>query len=174
MAAIELEMGQPLDYDRELKTVGWSNLISGSFGGYTGSYIFSQTIFTMRSGIRDRTTGFTVAIAELFIIVLPFPVISYIPKMFFGSLLMMICCDLMYEWLVGARDKLDGPFDVGVAWFTFAVTMVSGVQWGIVLGAIVFVAGKKYFLNKGGVDNNKRKGGGREEEEDSFKTHLII
>ncbi|CAN0395043.1 unnamed protein product, partial [Discosporangium mesarthrocarpum] len=50
VAAIEMELGQPLDYNRELKTVGWSNFISGLTGGFTGSYIFSQTIFNLRAG----------------------------------------------------------------------------------------------------------------------------
>jgi len=56
VAAIEMEMGLPLDYNRELNTVGLANIFSGLTGGYTGSYIFSQTIFTMRRGfIRGLT-----------------------------------------------------------------------------------------------------------------------
>lgn len=68
IAAIEIELKRPLDYNHELKTVGWSNVISGLMGGYTGSYseyisrslppstttspnligvtVFSQTIFS--------------------------------------------------------------------------------------------------------------------------------
>lgn len=42
IAAIEIELKRPLNYNFELKTVGISNIISGMFGGYTGSYIFSQ------------------------------------------------------------------------------------------------------------------------------------
>lgn len=30
--------------------VGWSNVTSGLSGGFTGSYIFSQTIFSLRAG----------------------------------------------------------------------------------------------------------------------------
>lgn len=52
IAAIEIEMKRPLDYNHELKTVGISNIVSGITGGYTGSYIFSQTIFSLRMGIR--------------------------------------------------------------------------------------------------------------------------
>lgn len=33
-----------------IRQVGWSNVISGVSGGFTGSYIFSQTIFSLRSG----------------------------------------------------------------------------------------------------------------------------
>ncbi len=35
------------------KQVGWSNVISGLFGGFTGSYIFSQTIFNLRAGTKQ-------------------------------------------------------------------------------------------------------------------------
>jgi SulP family sulfate permease len=48
VAAIELELNHPLDYNHELKTVGLSNIVSGLTGGYTGSYIFSQSIFSLR------------------------------------------------------------------------------------------------------------------------------
>ena len=49
-------------------TVGLSNLVSGATGGYTGSYIFSQTIFTLRAGItKSRACGYTVVFLELII-----------------------------------------------------------------------------------------------------------
>jgi len=108
VAAIELELGKKLDYDHELSTVGLSNFVSGVTGGYSGSYIFSQTIFTLRSGVRDRIAGFTVAILEGVVVCMPFPIIAYIPKLFFGSLLVMICADLMNEWLLEVRKKMTG------------------------------------------------------------------
>ena len=65
IAAIELELGEKLDFDNELLTVGASNLISGLTGGYTGSYIFSQAIFSLRSGVKDRVCGTVVALIEV-------------------------------------------------------------------------------------------------------------
>ena len=87
VAAIEMELGLPLDYNRELHTVGVSNVFSGLFGGYTGSYIFSQTIFTMRRGVHTRFCGYTVVACELAMILLPVSIMSYLPKLFFGALL---------------------------------------------------------------------------------------
>ena len=87
VAAIEMELGLPLDYNRELHTVGVSNVFSGLFGGYTGSYIFSQTIFTMRRGVYTRFCGYTVVACELAMILLPVSIMSYLPKLFFGALL---------------------------------------------------------------------------------------
>ena len=80
VAAISMDMGQALDTNNELMTVGISNceyfsiwhnmatldhmtklshyaiscccaVVSGLAGGFTGSYIFSQTIFTYRTGM---------------------------------------------------------------------------------------------------------------------------
>ena len=65
VAAIEMELGRPLDYDRELKTVGFGNLLSGALGGFSGSYIFSQTIINMRSKVANRVSGLVVCVAEL-------------------------------------------------------------------------------------------------------------
>ena len=98
VAAIEMEVGLPLDYDRELQTVGLSNLFSGCMGGFTGSYIFSQTIFTLRRGVTDdvRVCGWTVAIVELMVVAAPVAVTSYLPKMFFGTMLVLIATDLMW------------------------------------------------------------------------------
>ena len=60
--------------------MGISNLFSGLIGGYTGSYIFSQTLFSLRRGVKSRVAGFVLAACELFLIVLPISVTSYLPK----------------------------------------------------------------------------------------------
>ena len=50
-------------------------MVAGLAGaGFTGSYIFSQTIFSMRAGISSRLNGGVVAAAELLIFLLPFSV----------------------------------------------------------------------------------------------------
>ena len=64
-----MDVGKPLDVNSELQVVGWSNVVSGMCGGFTGSYIFSQTIFTCRSGCHTRLVGLIVAISELGVVV---------------------------------------------------------------------------------------------------------
>eukprot|EP00804_Cyclotella_cryptica_P022111 CCRYP_011586-RA/>CCRYP_011586-RA protein AED:0.29 eAED:0.29 QI:247/1/0.83/1/0.2/0.33/6/0/513 len=65
VAAISMDMGQALDTNNELMTVGISNFVSGCLGGFTGSYIFSQTIFTYRTGCRSRWIGILVGLSFL-------------------------------------------------------------------------------------------------------------
>lgn len=56
---------------------GLSNIVTAAVGaGYTGSYIFSQTIFTMRAGVRSRVAGVTVCVLEMLVFVLPFNVVQ--------------------------------------------------------------------------------------------------
>jgi len=151
IAAIEIEMKRPLDYNHELKTVGFSNIVSGLTGGYTGSYIFSQTIFSLRMGIRSRAMGYVIAASSLVTVVLPFNVLAFIPNFFFGSLLMMICLDLMFEWLIDVREKVT-PAEYVIVLMTFCLLQVLGVEFGILAGICLYVVVDKLGYDVGKED----------------------
>eukprot|EP00574_Skeletonema_japonicum_P000337 CAMPEP_0201740820 /NCGR_PEP_ID=MMETSP0593-20130828/46498_1 /ASSEMBLY_ACC=CAM_ASM_000672 /TAXON_ID=267983 /ORGANISM="Skeletonema japonicum, Strain CCMP2506" /LENGTH=286 /DNA_ID=CAMNT_0048235141 /DNA_START=1 /DNA_END=861 /DNA_ORIENTATION=- len=154
IAAIEIEMKRPLDYNHELTTVGFSNIVSGLTGGYTGSYIFSQTIFSLRMGIRSRSMGYVIAAVSLVTVVLPFNVLAYIPNFFFGSLLMMICLDLMFEWLIDVREKVT-PAEYLVMLLTFCLLQVLGVEFGILAGICVYVVVDRLGFDVGKKDTTE-------------------
>ncbi|RHY87045.1 hypothetical protein DYB26_012568 [Aphanomyces astaci] len=107
VAAIEMALHKPLDHNAELQTIGWSNVISGLTGGFTGSYIFSSTIFSMKSGVDSRLTGVLVFALELVLVT-------------------FIAIDLTMEWMVHYANL----------WFTFVIVDVWNLEVGIVLGTI--------------------------------------
>eukprot|EP00559_Dactyliosolen_fragilissimus_P004110 CAMPEP_0184862336 /NCGR_PEP_ID=MMETSP0580-20130426/6807_1 /TAXON_ID=1118495 /ORGANISM="Dactyliosolen fragilissimus" /LENGTH=736 /DNA_ID=CAMNT_0027360151 /DNA_START=145 /DNA_END=2351 /DNA_ORIENTATION=+ len=146
VAAIDLEVPKPLEYNYELRMIGLSNIISGLSGGYTGSYIFSQTIFSMRAGIRSRLAGFIVASFEFISVILPISILNYIPNCFFGSLLLMICFDLMVEWLWDVRLK-QSNLEYFLTLSTFVLIQIFGVEYGIIAGVLLH-----YLLLKLGYD----------------------
>lgn len=148
VAAIEIELKRPLDYDRELKTVGLSNLISGCCGGYTGSYIFSQSIFSLRAGIRSRKAGICLAMFEAIILLSPFPILSFIPNFFYGSLLILICTDLMYEWLWDVRHRVSTMEHV-ICLGTFGLIHLFSVEYGIMAGIALHILCEKLGLDVG-------------------------
>lgn len=148
VAAIELELKQPLNYNHELKTVGLSNVISGLTGGYTGSYIFSQSIFSLRAGIRSRLAGYVLAFCEFLVFVLPFPILAYIPSFFFGSLLIMICIDLMHEWLWDVRAKISKA-EYCLCLITFLLIQIAGVEYGILAGVGLYLLCRKLGVDLG-------------------------
>jgi MFS superfamily sulfate permease-like transporter len=150
VAAIELELNRPLDYNHELKTVGISNIVSGLTGGYTGSYIFSQSVFSLRAGIRSRIAGYTLALCQITFIVIPFPLLSFVPNFFFGSLLSLICVDLVYEWLWDIRTKVT-PVEYIVCLATFGFVQLLSVEYGILAGVVFYLICKKMGLDVGEI-----------------------
>ncbi|CAK9034963.1 Uncharacterized protein C24H6.11c [Durusdinium trenchii] len=135
VAAIQFEIGKPMDYDHELITVGISNAISGATGGYTGSYIFSQTIFTLRNGIDSRLCGLVVVAVELSLFLLPVDLLSVLPRFFFGAVLLFVSVDLLLEWLVHSYWALDlREYVLVVA--TFVFINIWGLEAGMTLGVV--------------------------------------
>lgn len=67
IAAIEIELKRPLDYNHELRTVGWSNVISGLLGGYTGSY--SEFLRRVRSlhGLTELFAAYSILADDLLV-----------------------------------------------------------------------------------------------------------
>jgi SulP family sulfate permease len=53
--------------------------MSGLLGaGFTGSYIFSQSIFTLRARVHNRLNGWTVVVLELALCLVPFSVVRIV------------------------------------------------------------------------------------------------
>ena len=127
-----------LDYNGELRMIGISNIISGCCGGYTGSYIFSQSIFSLRAGIRSRQAGYVLAMCEFLIFVLPIPILSYVPNFLFASLLIMICIDLIIEWLWDVRHRLT-HVEYILCLSTFVLIQTFNVEYGIIAGILLYV-----------------------------------
>eukprot|EP00054_Salpingoeca_dolichothecata_P023001 m.152094 g.152094 ORF g.152094 m.152094 type:complete len:1056 (+) comp24534_c0_seq1:22-3189(+) len=142
VAAVQMELGKPLDFDHELKTVGISNIASGLTGGFTGSYIFSQTIFTMRAGIRTKLCGAIIIICCLVFLGLPFSLLAYLPKLFFGGILVFIAAELMIDWLIHSY-KLVPLFEYIIIWLTFIAINALNLEFGMLIGigiaALAFV-----------------------------------
>jgi MFS superfamily sulfate permease-like transporter len=115
----------------------------------------TTSFFTISNsaGVRSRLAGYVLAFCELLVLVLPFPILSYVPNFFFGSLLVMICIDLMHEWLWHVRVKVTGA-EYGICLVTFILIQCLGVEYGIIVGVIMYV-----LCGKLGLDVGEQKGG---------------
>ncbi|KAG2777948.1 hypothetical protein Pcac1_g11584 [Phytophthora cactorum] len=144
VVAIEIDMGTKLDINHELKTVGWSNVASGLLGGYTGSYIFGQTIFTCRSKTNSRIVGLCVILAEIAIVAVPASVMSYVPRFFLAATLFFVALDLMLEWLVLAYRKMCMR-EWAVVWLSFLAINLVSLDLGMLIG--IGIAGLNFILS---------------------------
>ncbi|EGZ07816.1 hypothetical protein PHYSODRAFT_463329, partial [Phytophthora sojae] len=149
IASICMGTTSNMNYNQQLQTVGMSNLISGLTGGYTGSYIFSQTLFTSRfrpsstaeasfPGI-TRLVGVTLAVCELAIVVTPISLMALVPKFLFGAVMIFIGIDLLKTWLVGVYRKLLFAEYLTVVG-TFCCLNGFGVQLGLATGIALAAA----------------------------------
>lgn len=142
IASICMGTSSNMDYNEQLQTVGASNLLSGFAGGYTGSYIFSQTIFSYRfhptaheaahPGL-SRLIGLSLALCELGIALTPFALTTVVPKFLFGSVMVFIGIELLRTWLIGVYHKLLIP-EYATVLGTFGFLNAFGVQMGLALG----------------------------------------
>ena len=137
VVAVEMDLGgQELDLDNELQTVGLSNIISGMLGGYTGSYIFSMTIFTRRTGSLTRWIGLILAFVELFLFCAPFDLMSYVPRFFFAATLIFIALDLMTEWIFHVAFRVSYR-EYALVLLTFiSITYLDDLVVGILIGCL--------------------------------------
>ncbi|CAM9434688.1 unnamed protein product, partial [Sphacelaria rigidula] len=143
VAAIEIaDMGEPLDTNKELGTVGWSNVVSGLTGGFAGSYIFSQTLFTRRTGCTSRLVGWVVTFAELAVCLVTIDPMAYVPLSFFAAALTFIAVDLSVEWLWEVQEKLL-RHEYLVLLSTFVSIQIVGLNPGLMIGVacslVIFV-----------------------------------
>mmetsp|Transcript_4349 Transcript_4349/g.5009 ORF Transcript_4349/g.5009 Transcript_4349/m.5009 type:complete len:1009 (+) Transcript_4349:92-3118(+) len=153
VAAISMDMGEPLDVNKELITVGLSNLVSGLLLGQSGSYIFSTTILTYRTGFHSRWIGFIGALMFLAVVISKVNLLEIAPLFFLGSTLIFIGIDLLYEWIVEVYHRLLlSEYIVLVA--TFVAIQFVGIDGGIILGVIVAVV--EYVVTTSQVSSLRR------------------
>lgn len=136
IAAIQQEYTKEIDFNRELGTVGFQNVIAGiSFAGYTGSYIFSMTLFSLRNGIDTRLAGCIVAVVEFLVFLAPISPVDYIPKFYLGGLAMWIGYGIFVDWLIYSYSKVNFGEYV-LIWVTFLCVLFFELTYGLLLGAL--------------------------------------
>jgi SulP family sulfate permease len=124
VAAIQAGCSTKLDFDNEIMTIGVSNLASGLLGGFTGSYIFSQTLFSQKKGVASPVNGLVVCIGELVLFFSSVDLMSYMPLPYVGSVMALFGIDIMYDWLIKTYHQVD-TLEYALLWLTFIVI------WGI-------------------------------------------
>jgi MFS superfamily sulfate permease-like transporter len=135
IAAIQMEIGKVLDFDHEIQTVGLANVLSGATGGFTGSYIFTETVFAMRNGVRSNWCGATIICCLMACFCLPISLVTIVPSFFFGSVLSYIAAELLKEWLIDSRDTCSKS-EYGVVWVSFLAINAFGVEIGMLTGIL--------------------------------------
>ena len=144
IAAIQFGSSDEVDSEQELLTAGLANLVAGLAGtGFTGSYIFTLTLFNMKNKVSSKAQGIVIVAFEVAFFMLPFSLMDYLPKFFFASFLVYFGVEIMYEWLILSIKKV-GYGEFAFLQLTFLACLFfgleAGIAIGIVLAALYFIA----------------------------------
>ena len=82
--------------------------LAGALGaGFTGSWIFSQTLFSARAGVAHRWAhGAAIAALELGAFAAPFSIIRFLPASFVAALLLVFAAGILEDYLFRTRARL--------------------------------------------------------------------
>ncbi|KAI7843279.1 hypothetical protein COHA_003111 [Chlorella ohadii] len=167
IAAIQADASHELDFNSELMNIGVSNLATAAAGvGFTGSYIFSQSLFMRRMGVESRVMGVTLAgknkgtvtftngcrlmplrsrrpcshpwPAAVFLAMFAAPanLLAFLPKFYFGGLTAWIGQDILKDWLLLASRRVSAV-EYALLLTTFALVMGAGLEVGIGVGILL-------------------------------------
>eukprot|EP00397_Hematodinium_sp_SG-2012_P008997 GEMP01009069.1.p1 GENE.GEMP01009069.1~~GEMP01009069.1.p1 ORF type:complete len:786 (+),score=112.06 GEMP01009069.1:54-2411(+) len=138
IAAVQADYAERLDFNKEMETVGLGNMLSGMFGGFTGSYIFSQTVFNLKLEVGSRWQGIVIVLGELAVFIVGYDTQQVLPLVYIGAIMSFFGFGIMYDWLIQSR-ALVSHVEYCLLWFSFLfILIMSGVNsFGILAGMVL-------------------------------------
>ena len=136
---IEVATGKNADVNRELRVAGIGNLIAGAAGGVPGYHAVSLTMLNYRLGTGSRTAPLSAALVLVAALLFGASVLSYVPPMIVGGLLVFLGLVLLIEWVYGAYFKLPA-LEYGIIVVIVLVIATVGFLHGVAVGIFAAVA----------------------------------
>jgi SulP family sulfate permease len=141
-SGIELVVNREVDLDKELLVAGAGNLAAALAGGIVGFQAISLSALNHKLSRGSRLTGVATAVFCGLIAITGAQILSFIPKMVLGGVLMYLGLSFLVEWIYQAWYRLPKVefvvtvMIVGViAWRGF----LEGVALGILVTVVLFV-----------------------------------
>ncbi|HEX9925479.1 MAG TPA: SulP family inorganic anion transporter, partial [Anaerolineae bacterium] len=141
-SVIELVVKRDIDFNRELRAAGIANLAAGLGAGMPGYSGISATTLGYKVGADSRLVGLMVAAVTGAILFWGTSILSVVPKMVVGGLLLFLGLDLLVEWVYRAWFKfswVDYLIIITILMVVVGVGFLQGVIVGIVLAGVLFV-----------------------------------
>ena len=121
--------------NKELMSHGYSNMLSGVFGGLQNVMTYSCSVLFQKSGGRGIPSCLTVAAGMALLFVYGPAVAVYFPRCMAGTLLLHIGLDLFLEGCYDSYGNFDALEYAGI-WFITIVMTTMGMAAGLVAGIL--------------------------------------
>ncbi len=142
ISGLELVLHRDIDLNRELRTAGMTNLVSGLLGGMIGYHDLPYTVLNYRVGARGRLAGIVAGLVCLVMLLIGTSLLVYVPKPLLTGLLFFLGLNFLDEWVVQGHKRL-GRADYGVVLLMLLIIALTnflvGVSLGLILTIIIFV-----------------------------------
>ncbi|MDX1545647.1 MAG: sulfate permease [Rhodothermales bacterium] len=139
-----------VEANRELVAIGAANLVGGVFRGIPVSGSFSRTAVNERAGARTPLANAFAAALVVVTLLLLTPLFALLPVPVLAAIIIVAALGLFD--LRELRHLLHSkPIDGSIALLTFAVTLVLGLQEGILLGVGASVIAILYRISRPNV-----------------------
>lgn len=135
-SSLELLTRRDIRLDQELKVTGAANLISGMAGGLIGYHAMSVSSLSHALGKGRRLPGLLVALMIVLTLLAGTALLSHIPRLLLGGLLIYIGLAMLHEWLLQARSTFSKA-DYAVVLAIFGIIVSTDFLWGIGLGTVM-------------------------------------
>ncbi len=139
---IEAVVEQELDLNRELLAAGVANLAAGCGGGIIGFQGLALSALGHKVGANSRLVGLFIGMIAAIALFSGATVLSYLPKMVLGGLLLFLGLDFLVKWVYDSWFELPKT-DYFVILLILVVIatlgFLEGVGFGLLLTIILFV-----------------------------------
>lgn len=117
--------------NQELIAHGYSNALSGIFGGLQTYMAYSNSVLYASSGGRGRVSSFGVVFVLILLFLVGPSIASYLPRCMAGTLLLHVGLDLFLEGVYDSYGDYDNVEYAGIWIITLVMTM-----WGMTASLI--------------------------------------
>ena len=135
VSGIEVQLKSDVDLNRELRSMGLGNALSGLAGGIPGFPGVPATLLAVRMGAAERSVGIVTGLVVIVALVYIFQLLAIAPAPLFGALLMWLGVSLLVDWVVRPFRTLRRS-EHGIILLILAVSIAAGFPAGIITGLL--------------------------------------
>ncbi|MBD2460431.1 SLC26A/SulP transporter family protein [Oscillatoria sp. FACHB-1407] len=141
-SGIELATQTDVDLDKELRTAGVANIMTGLLGGMAGYLSISRSLLNYKAGATNRFAGVFAATLCATFLIFGVSFLAYLPKVIFGGLLLYVGLSLLIEWVYQSwfdLSRLDYILVIIILLIVANFGFLEGVGFGVIIACLLFV-----------------------------------
>jgi SulP family sulfate permease len=138
---IEIATRTEANIDRDLKAVGFANIVTAALGGIVSCTSISRSVLVRLAGATSRISGFTVAAICAALLLIGPGILGGVPKYVLGGVLLFLGSGLLYQWLIRSSRRLALAEYLSLIAIAFLIVywgFIAGVLIGVVIGCATF------------------------------------